>query len=358
MDTIERIAGHVVCSGIYGTSLTPSLTRSLQQRPRGGIILMGRNVESPKQVHRLLRDVVATTDPSDPPLLVGVDQEGGRVARLKAPVTQLPNARALGSLDDTNLTQRAYHALGRQLRALGFTVDFAPVLDVDDGAAGNVIGDRAFSGDAQTVARQGVAALRGLLQAGLCPCGKHFPGHGTTTVDSHLDLPQVHLSRQKLVQRDLVPFVEALRAGLPLLMPAHVVFHCLDSDRPATWSPAVVHQLLRQELGFDGVVVTDDLTMGAVAHAGGARDGAVEALMAGADLLLICHDEDLQEQVIDNLADQARRHQSVAQRLQEAARRVGQLRRRFAPAPAVTVDDLGHDEESLDVVRTLEERLE
>ena len=319
---------------------------------------MGRNVESPRQVHRLLQDLVATADPAAPPPLVGVDQEGGRVARLKAPVLPLPHARALGCLGDVNLTQRAYHGLGRQLRALGFSVDFAPVLDVDDGAAGTVIGDRAFAGNPQTVARQGVAALRGLLQAGLCPCGKHFPGHGTTVVDSHRDLPQVHLSRQELVQRDLVPFVEAFRAGLPLLMPAHVVFHCLDPDRPATWSPAVVHQLLRQELGFDGVVITDDLTMGAVTQAGGARDGAVEALMAGADVLLICHDEDLQEQVIENLADQARRRQSVAQRLQEAAQRVMELRQRFAPAPAITVDDLGQDDESLALVRTLEERLE
>jgi beta-N-acetylhexosaminidase len=331
----EVAAGQVLVGGIEGKDLSASTRRRVEQGRLGGVILMGRNVAAPEQVRELLGAVLAATPPGLPPPLLGIDQEGGRVARLRgAPFLELPPARRLGEIDDPALTGLVARALGTQLRALGLTVDFAPVLDVDGGSPREVIGDRSFSGDPDVAARHGVAFVEGLLAAGVCPCGKHFPGHGATVRDSHVELPRVERARDALGARELPPFAAAFAAGLPLVMPAHVVFADLDAARPATTSPAVLGALLRDRLGYRGAVVTDDLVMGAVSSAGGAFDVAVDALAAGADLLLVCHDEDLEERLRAHVAAAARRSATVASRLEDAAARSLGLRRRFVPAPA------------------------
>lgn len=326
-------AGQVLIAGTYGTDLSAAAARRIELGRVGGLILMGRNVERPAQVRRLLVAAAAAASSGRPPPLLTVDQEGGRVARFKTPVLQLPPARDLGALDDPALTRRAFAALGRQLRALGFTADFAPVLDVEGGSAREVIGDRSFSGEAARVGRHGAAAVTGLLEAGVCPCGKHFPGHGVTTDDSHRSLPASPRPLAELRARELVPFAAAIAAGLPMIMPAHVVYLGVDPARPATTSPTLLGAVLREELGFEGVVVTDDLAMGAVGEAGGPVEVALEALMAGADLMLMCHDEDTQERIREALAATARRSPAVASRLAAAAARSLGLRRRFTPAP-------------------------
>jgi beta-N-acetylhexosaminidase len=353
---VDIAAGQVLIAGIYGTDLSPAAARRVERGLVGGLILMGRNVERPAQVRRMLVAAAAAAAAGRPPPLLAVDQEGGRVARLKAPVLQLPAARALGALDDPALTRRAYAALGRQLRALGFTVDFAPVLDVEGGAAREVIGDRSFAGDAAQVGRHGAAAVAGLLEAGVCPCGKHFPGHGVTTQDSHLSLPSSPRTLDELRERELVPFAAAMAAGLPMIMPAHVVYLGVDRGHPATTSPTMLGAVLREELGFEGAVVTDDLKMGAVSDAGGPVEVAVEALVAGADLMLLCHDEDLQEGIRAALADAARKSPAVARRLDAAAARSLGLRRRFTPAPAPeeALDGAFSSDEALAVARAVE----
>ena len=333
MTTSDVAAGQVLIGGTYGVELSRATASRVEAGHLGGLILMGRNIESPAQVRTMLSHATRAAAGGLPPPLLGVDQEGGRVARLKAPILQLPPARTLGSRDDEQLTRRAYQTLGRQLAALGFTVDFAPVLDVDDGPEREVIGDRSFSGEPDVASRHGAAAVAGLLAAGLCPCGKHFPGHGVTACDSHASLPVVDKSLAELGARELRPFAAAIASGLPMVMPAHVVYRGVDAEHPATFSRALLVDVLRKELGFEGVVITDDLKMGAVVDAGGAVDVAREAMMAGADLLLCCHDESLQEAIREALADEARRSDAFAKRLEDAAERSVALRRRFVPGP-------------------------
>jgi beta-N-acetylhexosaminidase len=349
-------AGQVLIAGTYGTDLSAAMARRIERGLVGGLILMGRNVERPAQVRRLLVDAAAAASSNRPPPLLAVDQEGGRVARLKAPVLQLPAARDLGAIDDAALTRRAFAALGRQLRALGFTVDFAPVLDVEGGSAREVIGDRSFAGEAAQAGRHGAAAVAGLLDSGVCPCGKHFPGHGVTIVDSHRSLPSSPRALAELRARELGPFAAAIAAGLPMVMPAHVVYLGVDPAHPATTSPVLLRAVLRGELRFEGAVVTDDLKMGAVSDAGGPVEVALEALMAGADLMLMCHDEDIQERIRAALADAARRSPAVASRLDEAAARSLELRRRFAPSPAPedALDEAFGSDEALAVARAME----
>lgn len=335
----DQAAGQILIGGIEGTVLTPATRARLAEGRLGGLILFAKNVENPRQVHDLLTAAARCTAESWPPPMLGVDQEGGRVARLKAPVIELPTARRLGEIDDTELTGRAANALGTQLRAIGFSLDFAPVLDVDGGPARGVIGDRSFGSDVEVVARHGAAMIRGLADAGVCPCGKHFPGHGSTETDSHIELPWVGADRGDLVRERLHPFARAIAAGLPMIMPAHVVFESLDPTRPATCSPAVLQTLLRDELGFGGTVVTDDLTMGAVSQAGGPHEVAVEALAAGVDVLMVCHGEELEEQVRAHVAETALRSPALRRRLFEAAERARRLRTSFVPCP-VDADDL------------------
>src|SRR5262249_47601889 len=212
------------------------------------------------------------------PPLIGVDQEGGRVMRLPAPALALPPMRELGSAGDLSLVRRAARAVAAELRAIGFTMNFAPVLDVDSNPANPIIGDRAFGHDPRSVMRAGVAFLQGLQDKGVLACGKHFPGHGDTDVDSHLDLPVVRHDRKRLDASELPPFRAASGAGVAALMTAHLVCEALDPGIPATFSRAICGSLLRAEIGFEGLLVSDDLEMNAIAARWPVEEAAVESV--------------------------------------------------------------------------------
>lgn len=276
--------GEFILTGIPGRRVTPAVERRLRALRPAGIVLFRRNIGTPQEVlelTRALRRVLGRR------CLVAIDQEGGRVARLRDGFTQWPTLRALGSLPGTRAAHEAAMALGRELAALGVDINFAPVLDVDSNPRNPVIGDRSFSSDPLRVGRLGRAYAEGLTAGGVLACGKHFPGHGDTDVDSHFGLPRVRARRATLEKRDWPPFRAAIRAEMPLLMSCHVVYDALDSDMPATFSPAILDGILRSELGFAGVLASDDLAMGALAGNGvGTR--AVRAFAAGCDLLLAC----------------------------------------------------------------------
>jgi beta-N-acetylhexosaminidase len=241
-------------------------------------------VVSAPQVKALLADLRGR---AEIPLEVAVDQEPGRrVARLRGVVAATPAARELGRLP-ADRVERYGLATGRQLAALGITADLAPVLDVTGARRDGVIGDRSFGADPATVSRAAVAFLRGLVAGGVAPVGKHFPGHGATTVDSHLRLPQVTASAARLQAHDLAPFRAAIRAGLGAVMVGHLVVKAVDPRAPATLSPAVVGGLLRGRLGFDGLVVSDALEMGAIAASWPLPVAAERALAAGVDQLIL-----------------------------------------------------------------------
>jgi beta-N-acetylhexosaminidase len=275
--------------------------------------------------------------------LIAVDQEGGLVQRVRAPATQWPPMRSHDGFsppDDEDLAARVGRALGDELRAVGFDIDFAPVLDVHTNPANPIIGDRAFGTEPEAVARRALAFARGLDEAGLLACGKHFPGHGDTHTDSHLELPRVDHDRDRLDRVELAPFARAAAAGIPMLMTAHVVYAALDPDRPATLSPAVVTDLLRGRLGYQGVIVSDDLDMRAIADHMGAGEAAVAAVRAGCDVLLLCRDEAHQLAAEAALVREAERDAELRRRIGESAARVRAMKRAHAenqrrrPAPA------------------------
>jgi beta-N-acetylhexosaminidase len=262
--------------------------------------------------------------------LVAIDQEGGRVQRIKEPATVWPPMLTL-EREDVAIAEQVGKAMGDELRALGLDIDFAPVLDVHTNPANPIIGDRAFGRDADGVIRRALAFARGLAAAGVLACGKHFPGHGDTDTDSHLELPRIDHPWPRLEAVELAPFAAA--NALPMIMTAHVVFAALDPDRPATLSHAVVTGLLRERLGYTGVIVSDDLDMKAIAATMGADVAAVAAIRAGCDALLLCRDRANQVLAEEGLVKAAERDVELRSRIGESAARIRAMKRLVGPRP-------------------------
>jgi beta-N-acetylhexosaminidase len=336
-DLFRSCAGLVVV-GFPGPAPDAAL-EALVDDGVAGVILFARNLSSPAQAAGL---VAALKRRAGRPFLAAVDQEGGRVARLRGgPFTALPPMRELGLGGDAALVERVGRLLAFELRALGFDLDFAPVLDVDTNPHNPVIGDRSFHADPAEVARLGVALGRGLEAGGVASCGKHFPGHGDTSVDSHLELPSLPHGLQRLREVELVPFAAYARAGLASVMTAHVVFEALEPGLPATMSRAALFGLLRGELGFEGVIVSDDLEMKAISAHLGVERAAVQGLLAGVDLFLVCHHASVQRRVIEALAHAVETGQVPRQALEAARARVEGLLGRFARGPQDLLATLG-----------------
>src|SRR5687767_10323388 len=254
----------------------------------GGITVFNRlgNIETPDQVAGLAFDVRNLGQ--EMPAWVGIDQEGGRVARLRSPFTEWPPMAVLGRSDDAALAKRFAGALAAELSAVGISLDYAPVLDIHTNPKNPVIGDRALGDKPDTVAKLGRVIIEELQRAGVAACGKHFPGHGDTATDSHVDLPLVEHPPDRLRAVEFVPFKAAIEARVAFIMTAHVLVTSVDDERPATLSRRIVTDILRDELGFEGVIVSDDLDMKAISNRYTGSEAAVAAIAAGCDAVLMC----------------------------------------------------------------------
>ena len=334
--SVAQLCGQLLVGGFPGPELSTSYAHELALGHRAGAILFRRNLHDIEQILQLNRAIIEASGRPRPPL-IGLDQEGGRVTRLPAPFTKLPPMRLFGELGDVDLTGAAGAQIGRELSSVGFNLDFAPVMDVDTSPDNPVIGDRSFGRTPGVVASHGCAFLQGLQTQNVLACAKHFPGHGDTHLDSHLDLPRVDLPLERLEQIELPPFRAAVEAGVASLMTAHVVFAALDPTVPATFSPAIATDLLRRELGFERILFSDDLEMGAIAKHHSIEDAAVAAVAAGCDVLLVCKDEELGVRAHEALVREAERDDRFRHRCEEAATR--SLRQRRLCPPRIAGDD-------------------
>jgi len=348
----KRRAGQRLFVGIAGPGLTDDERRRLALIRPAGFVLFARNVDDPAQVRELARELSSLADEHRPALL-SLDQEGGRVARVRAPATEFPPMRALGDLGDPALTESVGFTMGTELRAMGFHVDFAPVADVNSNPDNPVIGDRAFGDRPEQVARHVVAFTEGLQRAGMAACAKHFPGHGDTGVDSHFELPVVDRPLSSLRATELVPFAAAVRAGVATVMSSHVMFPALDTEWPVTLSPRILPSLLRDDLGFEGVVFSDDMEMKAVAGRWPVDVQAKQATEASVDVLLVCEDPELQVATFEalvRLQEGSRPHERASV---TSAQRVAALRERLLldaePAPELAV--VGHPDHRIVAAR-------
>lgn len=331
---LTTLCGQLLVAGFHGTTLDAELREKLARGALGGIIVFKRNltgnVLDVRTITAAARVAAATTGEMPPPF-VCVDQEGGRVARLKAPVIALPSMRELARTRSIDLVREAGALLGADLAALGFSSGLSPVLDVDSNPKNPIIGDRAFGDDPHAVSRFALAFAEGLRAAGVAACGKHYPGHGDTERDSHFELPVVRHDLDRLRSVEFAPFSAAARANIDALMTAHVVYTALDAARPATLSPAIATTLLRTELGFRGVLFSDDLEMKALAAP--IEETSVTAIEAGCDALLVCSDAALVERAHRALVQRAEADATFRTRCQEAYERFRALRVRVPPRP-------------------------
>jgi beta-N-acetylhexosaminidase len=345
-----RIAG-LLCVGFRGTEV-PSELSELVARGVRSVVLFSRNVTEPEGVLALTSAIKRL---AQEPIALAVDQEGGLVQRLRRGFSRLPALRALGASGDARLATQVGTLLGRELRAVGVDWDFAPVLDVDTNPNNPVIGARALGSDPALVAQLGTALAAGLERAGVAACGKHFPGHGDTALDSHLALPKLEHSLERLERVELVPFRAAAAANIASIMTAHVVFAPLDAGYPATLSAPVLNGFLRERLRYRGLVVSDDLEMKAIIEHFGIEDAIVRGLLAGIDVFLVCHSPERMHAAIDALIRAVEAKVVPLEVVEAAIARQRAFAQRWA-APAKDKVDPGvlQCSEHLEIVRELE----
>lgn len=329
---IRRHIGQIAIAGFAGHSIPSDLRSLAHEFDLGGVILFARNVEAPDQVAEVSREAQSLA--RELPLWVSVDQEGGRVARLKAPFTIWPPMATLGRSGDERLAERFARALAAELRAVGISLDYSPVLDVHTNPRNPVIGDRALAERAEDVARLGRTIITTLQAEGIAACGKHFPGHGDTSTDSHHELPLIEHPPERLREVELVPFRAAIEAGVASIMTAHILIPALDDERPATLSPQIVDGLLKQELGYTGLVLSDDLEMRAISSRYGIPEATVAAIAAGCDAVLMCGaSQEQQAAALEAVIRAAEEGRLPVKRLEDALARHRRVKERFlAPA--------------------------
>ena len=332
---LRRQVGQLLIAGFDGHQVPPELRSLAKEFSLGGVILFARNIADPEQVAELAFESSRLVP--DVPPWVSIDQEGGRVARLKSPFTEWPPMATLGRSGDVALAERFAKALASELKAVGVTLDYAPVLDVYTNPKNTVIGDRALGDKAADVARLGTAIIRTLQGEGIAACGKHFPGHGDTVADSHHELPLVEHPPERLRETEFTPFKAAIDAHVATIMTAHVFVPALDEKRPATLSRRVVTDILRRELKYEGVILSDDLEMKAVASEYPVPAAAVLAIEAGCDGVLICGAHyDVQAAALESIVHAVEDARLPLARVDDALARLQRAKERFLAAAVVT----------------------
>ena len=324
----RKHAGQLAIAGFAGHNIPPDLRSLAREFDLGGVIFFARNIDSPEQVAELSREAQELN--RELPLWVSVDQEGGRVARLKAPFTVWPPMATLGRSGETSLVERFAQALAMELKAVGISLDYTPVLDIHTNPKNPVIGDRALAEKAEDVARLGTAMIRTLQQNGIAACGKHFPGHGDTSTDSHFELPLIEHPPDRIDRVELVPFRAAIDANVASIMTAHILIPAIDGERPATLSPRIVDEMLKRKLGYRGLVLSDDLEMKAISDRYGMEDATVAAIAAGCDAVLMCGaDQDRQARAIEAVIRAVEEEKLPLKRVEDALARHRRVKERF-----------------------------
>ncbi|WP_139488648.1 beta-N-acetylhexosaminidase [Brevibacillus dissolubilis] len=328
--TLRQKIGQMICCGFEGTEPSPEIVELIEQHHLGGVIYFSRNIANPKQVFELSQ---ALQKRADIPLLISIDQEGGMVARITEGVTLMPGNMALGATRDVEGVYESAKVSGTELRVLGINVNYAPCLDVNNNPKNPVIGVRSYGENPELVAQMGAAAVKGYQDAGVSATIKHFPGHGDTQVDSHLDLPVIPHEMSRLQAVELVPFQRAINEGVDSIMTAHVVFTALDQETdetgkplPSTLSKSIITGLLREKMGYDGVIVTDCMEMKAISDHFGTERAAVLAVEAGVDQVLISHRMDRQVGAIEALVQAVESGRISEERINQSVERILRLK--------------------------------
>ncbi|WP_347815201.1 beta-N-acetylhexosaminidase [Rossellomorea sp. DA94] len=327
--TLDEKIGQMLVAGVNGTQMDEPTKNLIQKHKVGGFIFFSDHLKGPEQTVQFLNQLKEANADNPLPLLLSVDEEGGNVTRLPGRLEHFPTNQKIGNANDPDVSYEVGTTLGKGLKEFGFNLDFAPVLDVNSNPNNPIIGDRSFSPDPDIVSELGIQTMKGIQSQNILSSIKHFPGHGDTSVDSHLALPVVNKSLQELESLELIPFKRAIDDGADLVMVAHILLPELDDTYPSSLSEAIVTDLLRKKLNFKGVVITDDMTMKAVADNYGMGEAAVLSVKAGSDLILIAHDAQKAVTAMEALKSAVKNGEISEERIDESVKRIINLKQKY-----------------------------
>jgi beta-N-acetylhexosaminidase len=328
--TIDEKIGQLFIFGLEGTELDENVIKAIEENHIGGFIFFKNNIVNAGQAVKLLNGLKERNSSNRLPLFLAVDEEGGIVSRLSDIYLDLPSARTIGNVNDEKISLEYGKVLGERVKELGFNMNFAPVLDVNSNPKNPVIGKRAFGTEVGTVAKHGLKVMEGINSNNVISVVKHFPGHGDTSTDSHIGLPVIDKSLKQMENLELIPFARAIEKDVDAIMVAHILFTQLDGENPATLSPKVISELLREELSFDGVVISDDMTMGAITENYTIEEASYKFLKAGGDILLICHEYENQIKALSRIKEEVEKGNISEQELNDKVYRIVKLKMKYA----------------------------
>ncbi|MCM3758488.1 beta-N-acetylhexosaminidase [Sporosarcina aquimarina] len=327
--TLDEKIGQLIIAGIDGKVINKTSQQLIEDYQIGGVIFYANNIGTPDQTIQFVNSLKIANQNNLLPLFTSIDQEGGHVDRLPKQVAKLPTNASIGKRNAPNHSFSIGRILGKQLTQFGFNMDFAPVLDVNSNPNNPVIGDRSFSSDPNVVSTHGIQTMKGIEKENVIPVVKHFPGHGDTSVDSHLELPKVNKTLQQLKQLELIPFKKAIEAEADVVMIAHILLPQLDKTYPASMSAPIITDLLRKQMNFNGLIMTDDMTMKAITNYYGIAQAAVQSVKAGSDIILIAHDPAEAISVIEALKAAVASNEISEQRIDESVMRIIKLKEKY-----------------------------
>jgi beta-N-acetylhexosaminidase len=328
--SLDEKIGQLVMVGVDGYTNDKNSRELIEKYRVGGFVLLGHNVKDTEQMLQLINSLKETNSVNKIPLFLSIDEEGGRISRMPKDFVKLPTSKRIGEINDSSLSYQVGSILGEELRAFGLNMNFAPVLDINSNPQNPVIGDRAFGANPDLVTELGIQTMKGIKSQNVISVVKHFPGHGDTSVDSHIGLPIVNYDMKRLDSFELLPFYEAIKNQAHAVMIAHILLPKIDPDNPASFSKVIITDILRQKMNFDGVVITDDLTMGAVVENYDIEEAAVESLKAGCDIILVCHDYEKEVGVINAIKTAVETGEISKDRMDESVYRILKLKEKYA----------------------------
>ena len=325
--TLDEKIGQMIVAGVNGTDVNEELINLVNTNKVGGVILFKRNIETSEQLKKLNNNIDGLN--KEIPLFISVDEEGGRVNRLPSDMEYFPSAREVGLKNDKDYAYNNGKSIGESLKVTGFNMNYAPVLDIFSNPKNTVIGDRAFGSDVETVSTMGIATMKGIEEEGIISVIKHFPGHGDTSVDSHYGLPIVYKTLEELEIFELIPFKKAIKEGCKAIMVSHILLDKIDKQNPSSMSETVVTDILREQLGFDGVVITDDMEMGAITENFTVEDACVQSIIAGCDIVLIGSGNESIYNTIQAIKDSILNGKITEERINESVVRIIKLKNEY-----------------------------
>ncbi|MEH7416445.1 beta-N-acetylhexosaminidase [Neobacillus drentensis] len=349
--SIDEKIGQMIIAGISGAKMDIQTKNLITNDKVGGMIFYQENLVNPEQTIQLLNEIKTENVHNRLPLFLSVDQEGGRISRLPGGLYKFPTNKEIGVINNSQFSYKVGTILGKELNGFGFNLDFAPVLDVNSNPKNPIIGDRSFGNNPDVVSKLGIQTMKGLQSQNIIATIKHFPGHGDTSVDSHLELPIVYKNLTELKKLELIPFKRAIDNGADVVMVAHILLPELDAHNPASMSNVIITDILRKQLDFSGVVITDDMTMKAVTDHYKIGEAAVDSIKAGSDIILVAHDYNKVAEVITSLKAAVQKGEISEQMISDSVRRIIMLKRKYGmnntKIDDVNIEELNHSIKNL-----------